>query len=78
MTAALRIHRAGMAFRLLEARPRLGERILSQDEIGQVSRDGFDLGPSWFWPDMQPAFGRFHFDGRSTLGAITNQTRAIQ
>jgi monoamine oxidase len=58
LTAALRIHRAGIAFQLLEARQRLGGRVLSADGTGQVSRDGFDLGPSWFWPDMQPAFGR--------------------
>lgn len=35
-------------FVLLEARERLGGRILS------VTDDGFDLGPAWFWPDMQP------------------------
>lgn len=58
LTAALRIHRAGIPFRLLEARPRLGGRVLSVDDTCQVSGDGFDLGPSWFWPDMQPAFGR--------------------
>lgn len=58
LTAALRVHRAGLAFRMLEARPRLGGRVLSMDETGHDSRDGFDLGPSWFWPDMQPAFGR--------------------
>ena len=29
-------------------RGRLGGRILS------VAGDGFDLGPAWFWPDMQP------------------------
>lgn len=58
LTAARRIHRAGIGFRLLEARARLGGRVLSVDAAGQASRDGFDLGPSWFWPDMQPAFGR--------------------
>ncbi|WP_183231657.1 FAD-dependent oxidoreductase [Bradyrhizobium sp. SBR1B] len=58
LTAALRIHRAGIALRLLEARSRLGGRVLSVDETGQVSSDGFDLGPSWFWPEMHPAFGR--------------------
>ena len=35
-------------FVLLEARERLGGRILS------VTDDGFDLGPAWVWPDMQP------------------------
>ncbi|HEX7881218.1 MAG TPA: FAD-dependent oxidoreductase [Afipia sp.] len=62
LTAALRIHRAGIAFRLLEARPRLGGRVWSVDESGRASNDGFDLGPSWFWPEMQPAFGRLVAD----------------
>jgi monoamine oxidase len=83
LTAALRIHRAGIAFRLLEARPRLGGRVLSVDETGQVSSDGFDLGPSWFWPEMQPAFGRLiddfgltsfaqHDDGDVVLQRVPN------
>lgn len=46
--AARLLTAAGTDFRLLEARERLGGRILS------VSDDGFDLGPAWFWPDMQP------------------------
>lgn len=45
---------------LLEARPGLGGRILSVDATGSelgatvFSADRFDLGPAWFWPDMQP------------------------
>jgi monoamine oxidase len=46
--AARLLHEAGADFCLLEARERLGGRILS------VTDDGFDLGPAWFWPDMQP------------------------
>ena len=45
---AARLLAAGEDFRLLEARGRLGGRILS------VAEEGFDLGPAWFWPDMQP------------------------
>jgi monoamine oxidase len=48
------LHDAGVDFRLVEARPRLGGRILSADESGDPSHDGFDLGPSWFWPHVQP------------------------
>ena len=55
LTAARRLHRAGIAFMLLEARQRLGGRILSVDAGGAVATDGFDLGPSWFWPSTQPA-----------------------
>jgi monoamine oxidase len=46
---------AGIDFLLFEARDRLGGRILSTGEDGQASDDGFDLGPSWFWPETQPA-----------------------
>lgn len=55
LTAARHLHQAGIAFQLLEARDRLGGRILSADATGQTSDDGFDLGPSWFWPGMQSA-----------------------
>jgi monoamine oxidase len=48
LTAARLLSQAGADFLLLEARERLGGRILS------VTDDGFDLGPAWFWPDMQP------------------------
>ena len=55
LTAARRLHHLGVDFRLIEARQRLGGRILSVDGGGAVAADGFDLGPSWFWPDTQPA-----------------------
>jgi monoamine oxidase len=57
LIAAHRLHDAGIAFELLEARRRLGGRILSVDAGGNVSSDGFDLGPSWFWPGTQPDLG---------------------
>ena len=55
--AARLLHAGGVDFQLFEARNRLGGRILSADERGLPSTDGFDLGPSWFWPGMQPAMG---------------------
>jgi monoamine oxidase len=54
LCAARRLHDEGLEFILVEARERLGGRILSTDETGAVSDDGFDLGPSWFWPRAQP------------------------
>ncbi len=48
------LHSAGIHFQLFEARDRLGGRIFSADESGRASDDGFDLGPSWFWPGVQP------------------------
>lgn len=53
--AARLAHKAGVDFVLLEARGRLGGRILTVDPAGLPSEDGFDLGPSWYWPQMQPA-----------------------
>ena len=55
LTAAYHFHQAGIRFILLEARDRLGGRILSTNAKGIPSADGFDLGPSWFWPGMQTA-----------------------
>ncbi len=48
--AATLLHRAGIPFTLLEARNRLGGRILT----AETETDGFDLGPSKFWPQAQP------------------------
>ncbi|MBV1701975.1 MAG: NAD(P)-binding protein [Hyphomicrobiales bacterium] len=56
--AAHLLHRSGIDFVLFEARDRLGGRILTVDATGRPAEDGFDLGPSWFWPDLQPAIGR--------------------
>ena len=42
-------------FVVLEARDRPGGRILTVDAAGRPAADGFDLGPSWYWPRTQPA-----------------------
>ena len=52
--AAHLLHRAGLPFQLFEARDRLGGRILTVNDGGHANAGDFDLGPSWFWPDMQP------------------------
>ena len=49
---------AGISCRLLEARGRLGGRVLTVDAEGEPSADGFDLGPSWYWPRLQPTIAR--------------------
>ncbi|MDQ0561122.1 monoamine oxidase [Rhizobium mesoamericanum] len=59
LTAAYHLHRNGLDFTLVEARDRLGGRILTADLQTDVSSDGFDLGPSWFWPDMHPTVQEF-------------------
>lgn len=55
LNAARLLQRSGIDFTVFEARGRPGGRILTVDDGGQPSDDGFDLGPSWFWPEMQPA-----------------------
>lgn len=55
--AARRLRAAGVEVLVVEARDRLGGRILSAGDDGRASDDGFDLGPSWFWPRTQPAIG---------------------
>jgi monoamine oxidase len=57
LNAARLLHGAGVDFQLFEARDRLGGRILTVDEAGAPADTGFDLGPSWFWPQMQPSIG---------------------
>lgn len=54
LLAARCLKEAGVEFQLLEARQRFGGRILSVDAKGRPSPDGFDLGPSWFWPSIHP------------------------
>ena len=55
LCAARALHARGIDVTVLEARERHGGRVLTLDEQGQASDDGFDLGPSWFWPHQQPA-----------------------
>ena len=54
---AYELNQRGVPFQLIEARQRLGGRILSktpithrQPEDQNYSNPAFDLGPSWFWP----------------------------
>jgi monoamine oxidase len=51
--AARRLRQRQVPLVLLEARDRLGGRVLSVDAMGAPADDGFDLGPSWFWPRTQ-------------------------
>ncbi len=70
--AARLLLKAGIEFQLLEARHRFGGRILSVSGKGKPSPDGFDLGPSWFWPGMHPRMARVVAD--LGLGAFPQHT----
>jgi monoamine oxidase len=65
LVAALLLQQQGLGADvvLLEARPGLGGRILSVDatddpQVRNASLDRIDLGPTWFWPAMQPQLSR--------------------
>lgn len=49
--AAWLLHRQQVDVLVLEARPRIGGRILSEKPDGQES--AIDLGPAWIWPAFQ-------------------------
>ena len=52
LVAAYLLERRGLDITLLEARERVGGRVL-----GLATGDGahrFDLGPAWIWPDVNP------------------------
>jgi len=54
---AYRLHQAEQSFLLLEARSRLGGRILSlapDPSSSDPLANRFDLGPAWIWPAFQP------------------------
>ena len=54
LALAAQATRAGVGVVVLEARPRIGGRILSL-----ASADGvYDLGPAWVWPSLQPRLAR--------------------
>lgn len=55
LLTSYRLRQAGVPHILLEARTRPGGRIQTVDDTGADAPDGVDLGPSWFWPRMQPA-----------------------
>ena len=48
-------------YQIFEARDRLGGRIaaMTVDRAHTAAQDRFDLGPTWYWPQMQPAFAQF-------------------
>ncbi len=59
LCAAALLTRLGVQCIVLEARDRVGGRILSvssdADPGAENSGTGrYDLGPAWFWPDLQP------------------------
>ncbi|MCO4093391.1 MAG: NAD(P)/FAD-dependent oxidoreductase [Acidovorax sp.] len=61
--AAHLLEQAGQRVLLIEARERLGGRILSRGHADDRHR--LDLGPSWFWPAMNPLVAGTGVDARA-------------
>ena len=59
LSLARLLHRSGHSFALLEARARLGGRILSLPSTANSDAPGdrYDLGPTWFWPHQERIVG---------------------
>ncbi|WPB83663.1 flavin monoamine oxidase family protein [Sediminicoccus rosea] len=54
LAAAATLSAAGIAVRVVEARPRIGGRVLTE----RRGTGGLDLGAAWVWPDHQPLLAR--------------------
>jgi len=48
----------GIECKVLEARGRIGGRVLSRTVEGNPYLGKFDLGPTWFWPQHEPSISR--------------------
>ncbi|WP_248927992.1 flavin monoamine oxidase family protein [Paenibacillus hamazuiensis] len=53
LRAASLLHVQGIPCRVLEARDRIGGRILSSSVLNRPELGKFDLGPTWFWPQYE-------------------------
>ncbi|WGG44786.1 FAD-dependent oxidoreductase [Rossellomorea sp. DA94] len=57
LRAASLLHSKGVECVVLEARGRIGGRVISET-IGGTDLARVDLGPTWFWPDYEPLITR--------------------
>ncbi|WP_226647047.1 flavin monoamine oxidase family protein [Mesobacillus subterraneus] len=54
LRAAALLVSKGISCRVLEARSRIGGRVLSLASKDRSELGRYDLGPTWFWPDHEP------------------------
>ncbi len=48
----------GIPCKVIEARDRIGGRVLSEPVTERPELGKFDLGPTWFWPEHEPLIAR--------------------
>lgn len=53
LRAASLLTAQGIKCRILEARDRIGGRVLSISDLNRPDLGKFDLGPTWFWPQYE-------------------------
>lgn len=53
LRAASLLHEYGIPCRVLEARDRIGGRVLSTSDLDRHDLGKYDLGPTWFWPQYE-------------------------
>lgn len=82
LRAASLLAAKGIEYRVLEARDRVGGRVLSETVGDKPDIRKFDLGPTWFWPEHEPVISNLvkelglpTFD-QHTEGAILLQQSA--
>jgi monoamine oxidase len=62
----------GIECRVLEARGRMGGRILNRAALDRPEIGQFDLGPTWFWPEHEPVIANLvHEFGLRTVEQYT-------
>lgn len=54
LRAASMLTSRGIECSVLEARGRIGGRVLSREVLDRPDLGKFDLGPTWFWPHHEP------------------------
>src|SRR5690625_3050022 len=54
LRAASMLNSRGIACKVLEARGRIGGRVLSREAVDKPDLGKFDLGPTWFWLQHEP------------------------
>ncbi|EGA90993.1 amine oxidase [Planococcus donghaensis MPA1U2] len=59
LRAASLLTEQGIACKVIEARNRIGGRVLSASVQNQENLGKFDLGPTWFWPQYEPNIASF-------------------
>lgn len=72
LAIARELRRLNRPFQLVEARHKLGGRILSQSAGHGHHKAAFDLGPSWFWPGQNRIEGLIRELGLAAFEQYSN------